>query len=59
MPAMTKPTSPVASSFSAMGLGVKMPSRSTSWARPVDITRILSPLLRLPFITRTSDTTPT
>ncbi len=40
-------------------LGVKMPTRSTSWARPVDMTSSFWRGLRLPFMTRTSETTPT
>ena len=43
MPAMTNPTSPAASCDSTTGLGVKRPSLSISWLRPVDITRIFSP----------------
>ena len=59
MPAITKPTSPADSSGSATDFGVKRPSLSITWLRPVDITRILSPSFSVPFITRTSDTTPT
>ncbi len=42
-----------------MGFGVKRPSLSTVWLRPLDMMRIFSPVLRLPFMTRTSETTPT
>ena len=41
------------------GFGEKRPSLSIWWLRPVDITRIFSPVRSAPFITRTSDTTPT
>ena len=40
-------------------LGMNRPSLSTVWLRPVDMTRNLSPSLSAPFMTRTSDTTPT
>ena len=46
MPAMTKPTSPVdRARVRPRDFGVKRPSLSTWCARPVDITRILSPTL--------------
>ena len=59
MPAAMKPTSPAPSSRIATDLGVKRPSLSMVWLRPVDMTRIFSPVRRTPFTTRTSDTTPT
>ncbi len=59
MPAMTKPTSPVSNASRVTGFGEKRPSLSIWWLRPVDITRIFSPVRSAPFITRTSDTTPT
>ncbi len=59
MPAMTKPTSPVYSASATSDFGVKRPSLSTWWARPVVQTRIFWPVFSEPFITRTSETTPT
>ena len=59
MPAMTKPTSPGPSSRAGTDFGVKRPSLSTWCARPVDITRILSPTFSVPLKMRTSVTTPT
>ncbi len=46
MPAMTNPTSPGPSSRAGTDFGVKRPSLSTWCARPVDITRILSPTFK-------------
>ena len=59
MPAMTNPTSPVSSDSATSDFGVKRPSLSTWWARPVVQTRIFCPVRSEPFTTRTSDTTPT
>ena len=59
MPAITKPTSPVSSDSLASDFGVKRPSLSTWCARPVDHTRIFWPVRSEPFMTRTSETTPT
>jgi hypothetical protein len=59
MPAITNPTSPADSVGSDTDFGVKRPSLSISWLRPVDITRIFSPTRSTPLTTRTSDTTPT
>ena len=59
MPATTKPTSPHWSVLSGTDFGMNRPSLSTWWLRPVDITRILSPTVSEPFMTRTSETTPT
>ena len=59
MPATTKPTSPALSSRITTDLGVKRPSLSIVWLRPVDMTRIFSPVRSTPFMTRTSETTPT
>ena len=59
MPATTKPTSPVLSDSRVTGFGVNRPSLSMTWLRPVDMTRILAPECSAPFMTRTSETTPT
>ena len=56
--ALTQPTSPAPSLASSLRLGVNTPTLSTRWVRPVVITRILSPGLISPCMTRTSDTTP-
>ena len=41
------------------GFGAKRPNLSTTWLRPVDMTRILAPECNAPFMTRTKETTPT
>ena len=56
---MTKPTSPHSSVSLCRDFGVKRPSLSTWWARPVDQMRIFCPVRSEPLITRTSETTPT
>jgi hypothetical protein len=59
MPATTNPTSPALRVSSAIDLGVKRPSLSIWWLRPVENTRIFSPRRKVPLTTRTSETTPT
>ena len=59
MPEMTKPTSPAERLSLSRRFGVKRPTRLHSCARPVDHTRSFCPGFRVPFMTRTSDTTPT
>ncbi len=59
IPAVIQPTSPVDSASVAMRFGVKRPTWSTCHPRPVDITWMRSFGRSAPFMTRTSETTPT
>ena len=59
MPEMMKPTCPADSDSRWVALGVNTPTCSHSTAEPVAIRRILSLGRSVPFITRTSITTPT
>lgn len=54
----SQPTSPVFSSVVSTCFGVKCHDDQHYKIDSVDITLILSPLRKIPFLTRTKDTTP-